>query len=66
MWHAWEIGEVHTEFGWGNLRERGHLEDLGVDVRIILRWSCRKWIGLAQDLDRCRALLNAVTNIRVP
>jgi hypothetical protein len=22
----------------GNLRERGHLEDLGVDGRIILRW----------------------------
>jgi len=66
MWHAWEIGEVHTGFGWGNLRERGHLENLGVGVRIILRWSCRKWIGLAQDGDRCRALLNAVTNIRVP
>jgi len=31
----------------GNLRERDHLEDSGVDGRIILRWFFRKWdIGL--------------------
>jgi len=29
-------GEVYTRFWWGNLRERGHLEDPGVDGRIIL------------------------------
>ena len=29
------------------LSERDHLEDLGVDVRIILRWIFRKWdVGL--------------------
>jgi hypothetical protein len=28
-------------FGWGNLREREHLEDPGVDGRIILRWIFR-------------------------
>jgi hypothetical protein len=28
-------------FWWGNLRERDHLEDQGVDSRIILRWLCR-------------------------
>jgi hypothetical protein len=30
-------------FWWGNLREINHLEDPGVDRRIILRWIFRKW-----------------------
>jgi len=30
-------GEVYTGFWWGNLRERDHLGDPGVDGRIILR-----------------------------
>jgi hypothetical protein len=34
---------VYTGFWWANLRERGHLEDPGVDGRIILRWIFRKW-----------------------
>jgi len=29
-------------FWWGNLRERDHLRDPGVDGRIILRWIFRK------------------------
>jgi len=28
---------------WGNLRERDHLGDAGVDGRIILQWIFRKW-----------------------
>jgi len=28
---------------WGSLRERDHLGDPGVDVRIISRWIFRKW-----------------------
>jgi len=29
-------GEVYTRFWWGNLWERGHLEDSGIDGRVIL------------------------------
>jgi hypothetical protein len=35
--------EAYAEFWWGNLRERDHLEDRGVDGRIILSWIFRKW-----------------------
>jgi len=34
---------VHTGFWWGNLKERGDLEDPGLDWRIILKWISRKW-----------------------
>ena len=30
-------------FWWGNLRERNHLEGLGVDGKKILRWIFSKW-----------------------
>jgi hypothetical protein len=54
----------------GKLRERDHLEDLGVDGRIILRWMFRKWDGdmysidLAQDGERWWSDVNTVTNLR--
>jgi hypothetical protein len=33
----------NTEVWWGDLRERGHLEDQGVDGRIILRLMFKNW-----------------------
>jgi hypothetical protein len=44
----------------GNLRKRNHLEDPGIDERIIVRWVIRDgdggmdWIYLAQDRDKWR------------
>jgi len=40
-------GEVLTVFWWENLRERDHLQDLGIDGRIILEWIFKKWDGRA-------------------
>ena len=40
-------GEAYTGFWWGNLRERDHLGDPGLDGKIRLRWIYRKWdVGL--------------------
>jgi hypothetical protein len=36
-------GEACIRFWCGNLRERDHWGDPGVDGRIILRWIFRKW-----------------------
>jgi hypothetical protein len=63
---------VYTGLWWGNLRESPHLEEPGLDVRIILSWIFRKYnrgaidrTDLTQDRDRWRALVNAVVNLRV-
>jgi len=36
---------MYTGFWCGNLNERDHLEDSGLDGRMILRWIFRKWDG---------------------
>jgi hypothetical protein len=45
-------GEKYAAFLWGNLRERDHWIDPGVDGRIIIRcvfrkWDVRVWAGLS-------------------
>ena len=36
-------GEVYTVFWWGNLRERDHVGNPGIDGWIILSWIFKKW-----------------------
>jgi hypothetical protein len=62
---------VHTGFYWGNLRGGYHLENAGVDGKVILRWISDKWgggggadwINLAED--RWWALVNVVVDIQI-
>ena len=69
-----EMGWSCGAYGWGegvyrvlvgNRRERDHWGDLGVDGWIILGWISRRW-HVAQNRDRCRTLVSAVMNLRVP
>jgi hypothetical protein len=63
---------VHTGFWYGDLRERDHSGDPGIDGRIILKWILKTWDGgmdwiqLAQDWDRWRVLVNEVMSLQVP
>ena len=45
MKQEWGNGKLHTGFWLGDLRKRRHLEDLGIDGRIILKWVFKKCDG---------------------
>ena len=68
----WVRGEVRKGFWSGDAREIDHLEDPGVEGRMILEWIFRQWeremdrIHLAQDRDRRRTLVIAALSHRDP
>jgi hypothetical protein len=49
MWHVWGRGEVHT--GGGEAEGGDHLEDRGVEGRIILKLILEKWDGVEDWID---------------
>jgi len=63
---------VRTGLWWEDLRQEDDSEEPGVDGSIILQWVFKKWQGdmnwidLAQHMDRWRAVVKAVMNLRVP
>jgi hypothetical protein len=54
------------------LKEIGHLEELGVDERVILKWILKTHDGrcgfdyLVHDIEKWRAVLNTITKLQVP
>jgi hypothetical protein len=44
---------------------RGWVDNIRMDLGAV-RWGDVDWIGLAQDRNRWRALVNSVLNLRVP
>jgi len=45
---------MYTAFWWGNLSEKDHLDDLGIEGRIILGWIFLKqtgssWLSIGTD-----------------
>ena len=61
---------MNTEFWWENLMEGDHLEDPGVDGRIILRLTIKQLAermdcnDLVQDRDRWWVIVGAVMSPR--
>jgi hypothetical protein len=68
MWHVWG----RRGFWYENLNERGHLQDLVAEGRIILLcnlkkvWESVEWIYLAHYSKKWQAVVNPVMNLWVP
>jgi hypothetical protein len=54
---------MHKGFCWRDLRKTDHLEDLGLDGRIILKRIRKKWDDMDRDRDRLRVLVNVVIKL---
>jgi hypothetical protein len=61
MWHVLGTKVMDTGYWLRDLTERDHLEDLGIEKKVILKRIFKK-----EDMDaRWRALGGVVVNIRV-
>jgi len=61
---------MHTEFRWGNLKEKGHFQDLSIDgnttVALKTQWEGNVRVHQTQDRNMLWALLGNVVKIIVP
>ena len=62
--HKVLVGEVEGKRPFGRPRRRWE-DNIKMDLQEVGR-GCGDWMELAQDRDRCRALVIAVMNFRVP
>jgi hypothetical protein len=60
--------EMHTGFWRGNVTERGHLADLGLGGRIILKLilARRDEKNVIQDMDTWQAFVDIEMELRIP
>jgi hypothetical protein len=58
------VGKPEGERPLGRTRRR-RVDNIKMDL-LEIGWGGVDWIGLAQDRDKWRALVNAVMNLRVP
>jgi hypothetical protein len=58
------VGKAEGKSSLGRPRRRW-VDNIKMDLREI-GWDGMDWIGLAQDRDQWRALVNAVVNLRIP
>ena len=72
MWGTCEGGREKCLRGLvGDSERKNHWEDLGISVRIILKWILKTYEGfhsfiLAQDRDKWRVVVNTEMNFRAP
>jgi hypothetical protein len=58
------VGKPEGKIPLGRPR-RSWVDNIRMDLGEV-GWSDVDWIGLAQDRNRCRALVNSILNLRVP
>jgi hypothetical protein len=58
------VGKPHQKRPLGRPRRRW-VDNIRIDLGEV-EWGDVDWIGLAQDINRWRALVNSVLNLRVP